>query len=140
MTLADLFDWFALDSKHVAEQTDDPKQRERWMSWQSCGQPPHDRAMTKRSAATLPPGGPTNFAQAKGRQDNGVPAGFEYLPPIPVRRKGWSFHGLVPSIGLDVARHQFLGQCSVHETQLKPFLPSTKSNFSFDFERVFLSI
>jgi hypothetical protein len=31
MTLADLFDWFALDSKHVAEQTDDPKQRERWM-------------------------------------------------------------------------------------------------------------
>jgi hypothetical protein len=26
MTLADLFDWFALDSKHVAEQTDDPKQ------------------------------------------------------------------------------------------------------------------
>jgi hypothetical protein len=31
MTLADLFDWFALDSKHVAEQTDDPEQRERWM-------------------------------------------------------------------------------------------------------------
>ena len=56
MTFADLFDWFASDSKHVAEQTDDPKQRERWMSWQSCGRPPHDRAMTKRSAATLPQG------------------------------------------------------------------------------------
>ena len=91
MTLADLFDWFALDSKHVAEQTDDPKQRERWMSWQSCGRPPHDRAVTKRSPATLPPRGLTNFDQAKGRQDNGVPAGFEYVPPIPVRRKGWSF-------------------------------------------------
>ena len=32
MNLADLFDWFALESKHVAEQTDDPKQRERWMT------------------------------------------------------------------------------------------------------------
>jgi len=61
MTLADLFDWFALDSKHVAEQTDDPKQRERWMKlaelWaaaarQSCDEVP----------ATLPPGGLTNFA------------------------------------------------------------------------------
>ena len=67
MTLAVLFDWFALDSKHVAEQTDDPKQRERWMSWQSCGRPPHDRAVTKRSPATLPPRGLTSFAQAKGQ-------------------------------------------------------------------------
>jgi len=31
MDLADLFDCFALDSKHAAEQTADPKQRERWM-------------------------------------------------------------------------------------------------------------
>jgi hypothetical protein len=29
--LADLFDWFALESKRIAEQTDDPKQGERWM-------------------------------------------------------------------------------------------------------------
>ena len=26
-----LFDWFALNSKYVAEQTDDPKQREMWI-------------------------------------------------------------------------------------------------------------
>ena len=31
MTIADLFDWFALNSKYVAEQTDDPKQREMWI-------------------------------------------------------------------------------------------------------------
>jgi len=48
--LADLFDWLALDSKHEAEQTDDPKQREMWFrlselwaaaarqeAWQGCG-------------------------------------------------------------------------------------------------------
>jgi hypothetical protein len=46
-----------------------------------------------RSPATLP--------TLKASQDNRVPAGFKYVPPIPVRRKGCSF----------VARHRFLKQC-----------------------------
>jgi hypothetical protein len=88
MTLADLFDWFALDSKHVAEQTDDPKQRERWMKlaelWAAAARQSCDEA----KPGYVPPGGPTNFARLKASQDNRVPAGFKYVPPTPVRRKG----------------------------------------------------
>jgi hypothetical protein len=57
MTLADLFDWFALDSRHVTEQTNDPKQRERWMKlaelWAAAARQNCDEA----SPATLPRGG-----------------------------------------------------------------------------------
>ena len=31
MTVASLFEWFAQNSKHEAELTDDPKQRETWI-------------------------------------------------------------------------------------------------------------
>jgi hypothetical protein len=35
--------------------------------------------------------------------------------------------------------HRFSEQCRTHEPELKSFLPSTKPNFTFDFERVFFS-
>jgi hypothetical protein len=53
-----------------------------------------------------------------------------------VSRVAASWHALNR---LDVARHRSFGASSAHETQLKSFLPSTKPNFTFDFERVFLS-
>ena len=49
MTIVDLFEWFALDSKYVAEQTDDPKQREMWIRLADCGRPLRERAARKQS-------------------------------------------------------------------------------------------
>jgi hypothetical protein len=48
MTITDWFDWFALESKYVAQQTDDPKQREVWIRlaelWASAARGSRDQA------------------------------------------------------------------------------------------------
>jgi hypothetical protein len=51
MTIVGLFDWFALDSKHEAELTDDPKQREIWLAelWAAAAQQGRDEASTTRA-------------------------------------------------------------------------------------------
>ena len=45
----------------------------------------------------------------------------------------------MPSIGSTLLGTGVWSKLGPHETQLKSFLPSTKPNFAFDFERVFLS-
>jgi hypothetical protein len=48
MTIIGLFDWFARDSKHEAELTDDPKQREMWIRlaelWEAAARQSRDEA------------------------------------------------------------------------------------------------
>jgi hypothetical protein len=55
MNIASVYDWFARDSMHAAEQTDDPRQREILSSWRCCGRPPHNRAATKHRCNRLSP-------------------------------------------------------------------------------------
>ena len=43
MDIAGVFDWFALESVRIAEQTNDPRQREMFSSWRCFGRPPRDR-------------------------------------------------------------------------------------------------